>query len=776
MIFGRLDRYVLRAVLIPLWFVVAVAVMLLVLDQMLRLFNFILRENAQVDIVWRMLATLLPEYLSLALPIGFFIAVMLAVRRFALSSELDVIKSAGMSFFRLSRIVYVLAFGLMAFNFALVAYVQPFTAYEYSKLRFQVRSTALTANVRPGEFVEMTDQITLRVGATTAGARPFKDVFLERCDEFKNCEVITAREAVFAQTRDVQSELLVLRLFDGHQIRVTAGGPQESAIAFEAWDLIIEAPQAENFRHRGGLKQEATFNELLRVVNNPTSSDPSDYRLYLSSLHWRILHTLLFLALPLLGIALGAVDKRRDRGIGLVLGVAAVIFYYELLQAGEARVAAGVAEPWLAMWPLFFGFLAGSAALFWAVARRPGLVATAPIEAQIDRILLGWATWREKLRKARRARTGASAAQAPPAPFVLGRHLAGLFVGRFALMLVLLVVVLQVLDVLNKSNQLLSAPNAQDDAIWQYVLLRAPQLITQFAPFAALLAVLITLAELANSSEITAMRAGGLSAGQVLRPVGLTCALIAGCHFLFQEAVMVPRSAQLSFWESNGYSNFAAPEPENLRNRLWLADGRMVLKAATAERGAAQTALNDALVFERDEATGRVFRVRQADQAIYRDGLWNLRDVADFDVGTATVARAEEAPWITTLTPERLFMRTIKADETRMGELWNVINVFRGEGGFTGGLETTFLNRFAGPAATLAMPLLGALAGFGLQRQGGLLRRLGIGAGLGFAYFVVENLMVAIGGLGAAAPLLAAFLPLILFMLIGFAMLLAVDR
>ncbi|HBB55338.1 MAG TPA: LPS export ABC transporter permease LptF, partial [Hyphomonadaceae bacterium] len=176
MIFGRLDRYVLRAVLIPLWFVVAVAVMLLVLDQMLRLFNFILRENAQVDIVWRMLATLLPEYLSLALPIGFFIAVMLAVRRFALSSELDVIKSAGMSFFRLSRIVYVLAFGLMAFNFALVAYVQPFTAYEYSKLRFQVRSTALTANVRPGEFVEMTDQITLRVGATTAGARPFKDV------------------------------------------------------------------------------------------------------------------------------------------------------------------------------------------------------------------------------------------------------------------------------------------------------------------------------------------------------------------------------------------------------------------------------------------------------------------------------------------------------------------------------------------------------------------------------------------------------------------------
>jgi lipopolysaccharide export system permease protein len=77
--------------------------------------------------------------------------------------------------------------------------------------------------------------------------------------------------------------------------------------------------------------------------------------------------------------------------------------------------------------------------------------------------------------------------------------------------------------------------------------------------------------------------------------------------------------------------------------------------------------------------------------------------------------------------------------------------------------------------ATLLMPLLGAIAGFGVSRQGNQLIRAIAGAGLGFGYFVVENLMLAIGKLGVVPPMLGAFFPFALFIVVGFAILLAME-
>ena len=65
------------------------------------------------------------------------------------------------------------------------------------------------------------------------------------------------------------------------------------------------------------------------------------------------------------------------------------------------------------------------------------------------------------------------------------------------------------------------------------------------------------------------------------------------------------------------------------------------------------------------------------------------------------------------------------------------------------------------------MPLLGAVAGFGLARSGRLLVRAVLGMGLGFLYFVVDNFALAMGNLGAYPPLLAAWGAFLLFLLIG---------
>ena len=69
------------------------------------------------------------------------------------------------------------------------------------------------------------------------------------------------------------------------------------------------------------------------------------------------------------------------------------------------------------------------------------------------------------------------------------------------------------------------------------------------------------------------------------------------------------------------------------------------------------------------------------------------------------------------------------------------------------------------------MPLLGAIAGFGVHRAGSMMVRIIIGMALGFGFFVADNFMLAMGEFGVAPPLLASFGPFLLFSIVGFAVL-----
>ena len=74
-----IDRYMARLIAVPLFSTLVIAAMLLVLDRMRRLFDFVATEGGPISVVWRMLANLLPEYLGLGIPIGVIVPFPLAV-------------------------------------------------------------------------------------------------------------------------------------------------------------------------------------------------------------------------------------------------------------------------------------------------------------------------------------------------------------------------------------------------------------------------------------------------------------------------------------------------------------------------------------------------------------------------------------------------------------------------------------------------------------------------------------------------------------------------
>jgi lipopolysaccharide export system permease protein len=76
-------------------------------------------------------------------------------------------------------------------------------------------------------------------------------------------------------------------------------------------------------------------------------------------------------------------------------------------------------------------------------------------------------------------------------------------------------------------------------------------------------------------------------------------------------------------------------------------------------------------------------------------------------------------------------------------------------------------HKISQPLSMLLMPLLAAVAAFGLARSGQVLMRAALGMALGFTYFVADNFSLAMGNAGAYPPMIAAWAPFFLFLLIG---------
>lgn len=353
------------------------------------------------------------------------------------------------------------------------------------------------------------------------------------------------------------------------------------------------------------------------------------------------------------------------------------------------------------------------------------------------------------------------------------RYIGWRFLARFIGFLAFFVILLQMLDLLNKSQDIMEPQGAGWGSIFEYAWLRAPQIVNQFTPFAALLAVVVTLSSLSLSNEITVMRAAGMSVHRVLFPIGVGCALIAFGHFAFQELVVVSSSEKLAYWEANDFA-VDMPKDTGTRTNLRLAHDHEYIYAGSAARVSDGVWLNN-LTISRLSPEGLIKGQTEARAARYQDGQWRLFDVRSFDVDALDIKREPSADWKSGIDPELLFALTLDPDRTHLAELWRKIGQLREDGADTRAAMTSFLSRFSKPLSTLVMPLLGALAGFGVGRQGNQLQRAVIGAALGFSYFIAENMMLAFGKLGVAPAMLGAFFPFALFMVVGFAILLAME-
>ncbi len=365
-----IDRYLARSIAVPLVGTLILSAMLLVLDKMLRLFDFVVNTGGPVSVVWRMLANLLPEYFSLGIPIGLLLGILLAFRKLALSSELDALRGIGVGFGRLLRVPYLYAIVLMLLNIAIVGYIEPYARYKYEGLRFDLRSGALGASIKVGEFNRLGKRFTLRIDESQNHGTRLQGIFVQADDPSGGSVAATAESGRFLSTDDPR--VILFRLRNGRLVQQSPKFAAPRTLTFQSYDLPITVPAIDRFRGRGTNYEELFFNELFRLGYGGAAASREQQLGAQANFNYRVVEILMMAMLPMLAVALAVPPKRSTSALGIFIGIVMVVAYHKVNQYGEYAGAQGRIDPIVAMWVPFAILAALIGWMYHVIAHRPG--------------------------------------------------------------------------------------------------------------------------------------------------------------------------------------------------------------------------------------------------------------------------------------------------------------------------------------------------------------------------------------------------------------------
>src|SRR3954449_8405627 len=365
------SRYLLAQIARPMITAILVALIALLAERTLRVIDLVVGWRGSLFIVFEMLGYLIPHYMGLALPVAFFLGILLTFSRLSREGELAAIYASGAGLPQLLRPI-LLASGALAISVALlVSLLQPYARYAYRAATYALTNASFTSLLQDGLFTTLGDT-TYMVEKISDDKSQMKRVFLYQGGEQRDSVTITAAQG---QTeRAGPTEPIVLKLQNGlqqlvpHRDAADAGQSSgEVVIRFREFETKLANPEAD-FRPRGEDEREMTLLELWAATGNPPAGvEPWEIE---SELVGRLVRILSLPVLPLMAIPLAIDRVRGQRSYGLVMGLAMLIAFHQILQVGEALADNNKIPTWLALWVPFGVFTLVSLVMFLRAATR----------------------------------------------------------------------------------------------------------------------------------------------------------------------------------------------------------------------------------------------------------------------------------------------------------------------------------------------------------------------------------------------------------------------
>jgi len=795
------TRYILREVTSYALLGGVLFTFVLFMSRMQAIMDLLVRGTASLSDALRIFADLLPNTLTVTIPTAVLAGLLLGLSRLAADSEVTAMRASGIGALSFVKIVSILCFAALALGLVNCLYFLPRGAADLLLLESELKTSQANFEVQPRVFYEDFSNYVLYVQDVPpgSGASVWRHVFLADLTEPANPNVITADQAVISRRSSTEGQNLRLQLLHGGQHQISLTDPSQydfSTFGESNLPLQLVTQDSTHISRKNTHLQALTLTELYaRIHSGGPAADVLGARIELQS---RFSYPFACLVLMLIGVPLGLSSKRGGKSGGFVLTLLLVFAYYLVSTIGVAFALSGKVSPFVGVWSANFVFalfgiallqqLAGGGILLNLFASLGVNVDKAISRLNPKRLFASESAEPEPTDASGDSAGSFASPESEPRtspqrlrrffrtsfPLLLDEYVMRSYLSNFLLSLgafTLLYIIFTFFELMGDIVRNQTPFIVVGEYLWYLV----PYIVSALVPLCSLLAVLIAFGALSRSSELTAMKATGVSLYRVIAPVLAVAALLSAALFAFNEYYLP---------DANRHQEQLRAEIKGRPPQTFVLAGRKWISGQSASVGSptrifyyqaydpVRFVFGNLTVFEFDPVNFTIERRIHADTVHWdaTSGSWifengwqrsfNGADITQYQTFTAAAfPEVRERPTY-------FDKKDTPSDEMSYADLSRYIADLKQSGFDTIALRVQLQNKLAIPAITLVMAIIAVPFAVNIGKRAGLVG-IATAIGVAIAYWALASVFSSMGNISTLPPLLAAWSPDLLFAITG---------
>lgn len=760
-----LTRYILNEVVSHALIGGVIFTFVLFIRYLPALLELLVRNSASFVAVVRIVLFMMPDMFTVTIPMAVLVGILLGLSRLAADSEVTAMRASGVGVWSFVRIVGMIAVAAWGVSLANTMYFAPKATAAMLRQQNALVNAQASYEVQPRVFYEDFRNYVLYVQDVRAAqhAANWGQVFLADVSNPNAPKVITADRATVVNGPNLT---VTMRLRDGQEHSTVPGQPSDYTVStFAQTDLPIQTTSQEDVRLGKSDTPILAMNNAALLAR----TRGKNARLYQIEFQKRLAYPAACLVLMLVGVPLGISSRRGGKSGGFVLTIALVFVYYFLSSTGTALARQGKIPAWAGVWEANILFALCGIVLLRQMSTGGGFLAALTSAGNWIRLRTSKpaeATTALTFTTHRRSSRGRF-------PLILDEYVLREFVLTFAMVMVTFVLLMLVFtffellgDIIRNRTPLVT--------VGEYLINLTPSMIYLITPLSVLIGVLVVFGVMNRNSELTAMKATGISLYRIAVPVLVIAAMLSAALFAFDEFYL-PQANRKQEALRNVIKGKPAETVEH-PGRNWMF--------GQERRGEPSTifyyeyfdpeidAFGNISVFEFDPGSFTLVKRIHANAAQWQPSLhaWVFEDGWERDFQGEAITNYRTFPVSTfkeVYEPPSYFTRDVRpSSEMSFGELARYIHSLRQSGFNTVPLRVQLNHKLAYPLITLVMGILAIPFALSMGKRGSL-SGIAVAIGVAVAYYAASAFFESMGNVSWLPAVLAAWSPDLLFGLAG---------
>ncbi len=751
--FKRLDGYIIDEIFPYFGIGVLLYTITLLSSRIFDLMDLLIAKNAGFGVVLRILSLMLPEIISISLPMAFLFGVLFGMSRLSMDSEYLAMRSLGISLRRILKPVLILSVGVFFVNIFLSFYLVPKTNYTLTKEIVNLIIVNSESEIKPRRFIESMPDLTIYIEDKKDNV--WQNVFIKDETNKKKDKIVTAKTGRLIINKKEKKSYI--RLTDGYLHLFNKKTPEKYTTA--RFNYLIQ-PINSDFMFRefkiAKKRRDKTITELYNEIGKLGAKSVN--RNYRCEINKRVSLPFASVVFAVLGVGLGLSIKRG----GFALSLLIIIIYYTTLSWGENFAIDGYISPFLGLWGPDIMFMIFGVYL---IAKGGNCF---PNLNFIKKII-------KKRKKTITFKQSVGSTLKKPVlklrvvklsfryPKILDRYIIKLYTKIFLFVISTMVFLSLIITFFELVDDILENKKPIILLV-RYLWYFTPQIVEYVLPVSALTATLITLGIMVKNNEILAIKALGISVYRISVNLILIGVILSLFAFLVQEKIL-PFSNKKAETTRNIIQNKHINKISPLKN--WLISKNNIIYHYTHFDDKKKLFLTIEMFF-----LDKDFKIKK--RVVGRKGILKDKKIifkkgwfVDFQNGFfEKFGRYKSYP--VNIDEEQQFFTTKKIDPELMNfsQLYKYIKFLKKNNFVSTVYEVDLYYKIAFPIVNVIMIIFSIPFAFKVGKSGTLVG-VGIAVAVSFLYWILLGLFRSIGGIGYLPPYLSALGADLIFLLIG---------